>query len=114
MDSEAASQSGERLKALRKAAGLTQCELAERIGVIHSNINYWESGGSLPRSDVLIPLAEALATTVEQLLGKAPPKRAKPAGGNLGKLFERIAKLPRREQQKVMEFVEAYVDRQTA
>lgn len=99
---------GQHLKKLREAAGLTQRELAAQIGEIHSNVNYWENSGNLPRSDVLIPMAKALGVSVEVLLGEPPRRIAKP-GGKAGVVFEAVSKLPRRQQQKILEVVEALV-----
>lgn len=98
-----------RLTALREAASLTVRELARQVGVQHTSILYWESTGNLPRSEVLIPMAKALGVTVEELLGEPKPKRIVGPGGRLGQVFEEAAKLPRRQQQKVAEFVEAFV-----
>ena len=102
-----------RLKALREAAGLSQRELAKQIGVIYSNVGYWESSGNLPRSDVLIPIAKALGVTVEELLGEPKLRRAMAPGGKLRQVFEAASHLPRRQQQKVVEFVGAFVERQS-
>jgi transcriptional regulator with XRE-family HTH domain len=100
---------GKHLKALRETAGLSQRELAEQIGEIHSNVHYWESSGNLPRSNVLLPMAKALGVTVEELLGEARPRRTVSPGGKLGSLVEQISKLPRRQQEKVVEFLENYL-----
>jgi transcriptional regulator with XRE-family HTH domain len=100
-----------RLKALREAAGLSQRELARQIGQDQSNVRFWETTGKIPRSDMLMPIAKALGVTVEELLGQPKPKRAQPAGGRLGQVFEKAAQLPRRQQQKIVEVVEALVDR---
>jgi transcriptional regulator with XRE-family HTH domain len=107
--SPAMMNSGKHLKALREAAGLSQRELGERIGEIHSNIHFWESSGTLPRSDVLLPMAKALGVTVEELLGEARPRRAVAPGGKLGSLVEQISKLPRRQQERVLENLETYL-----
>jgi len=104
-----ATNRGKHLKALREAASLSQRELAEHIGEIHSNVHYWESSGNLPRSDVLLPMAKALGVTVEELLGEARPRRAVTPGGKLGPLVEQISKLPRLQQEKVIEFLENYL-----
>lgn len=55
----------------RKAQGLTQPELAERIGVTKSNVYYWELGEWLPRATVLEPLARALKVSYEDLFALA-------------------------------------------
>lgn len=41
------------IKTFREGLGLTQEELAERIGVTHSAISQWESGKKSPRPMVL-------------------------------------------------------------
>ena len=100
---------GKHLKSLRESAGLSQRELAERIGEIHSNVHYWENSGNLPRSDVLLPMAKALGVTVEVLLGEPTPRRLVKPGGKAGVVFEAVSKLPRRQQQKILDVVEALV-----
>ena len=101
---------GRRLVELRQAAGLTQMELAERIGTTHSNIGFWEISGTAPRGEVLPALARALGVSVDVLLGVTPPKaKPQPAKGRLQKIFEAAAKLPRRQQEKVADVLEAFV-----
>lgn len=100
------SDHGKRLKAFRQAVGLSQRELAQRVGVIHSNINYWENSGKLPKSELLIPISKALGVTVDELLGEPKPSRARVPGGKLGEVFNEASRLPRRQQQKIAEVVE--------
>ena len=59
----------ENLQALRKAKGLSQEELAERIHVVRQTVSKWEKGLSVPDADLLIRLADALDTSVSALLG---------------------------------------------
>lgn len=98
-----------RLRELREAAGLSIRELARRIGEDHSNVRYWETTGKPPRSDVLLLIAEALGVTVEELLGASRPQRAVLPGGKLGEAFVAVSKLPRRQQQKVVEMAQGFV-----
>jgi transcriptional regulator with XRE-family HTH domain len=98
-----------RLQQLRETAGLTMRELARQIGEDHSNVRYWETTGKIPRSDVLIPMAKALGVTVEELLGEPKAKRFSAPGGKVRQVFESVTKLPRRQQQKIVEVVEALV-----
>lgn len=101
-----------KLRALREAAGISQRELARQIDERQSNVSFWERTGILPRSDKLTAIATALGVTVEQLLGEVKPKRVLSPGGRLRQVFERASKLPRAQQTKVAEFVEAFVERQ--
>lgn len=56
------------IKELREAAGLTQWELAERIGVSDKAISKWETARGLPDISLLQPLAAALGISVSELL----------------------------------------------
>lgn len=60
----------ENIKAIRKSKGLSQEELAVKINVVRQTISKWEQGLSVPDSDMLIALSEALETTVNVLLGE--------------------------------------------
>ena len=58
---------GNRLKEFRTARGLTQTELALRIGVSRKTINTVENSVFVPSTILALSLARALGTTVEQL-----------------------------------------------
>ena len=60
----------ENIKALRKSKGLSQQELAVKVNVVRQTISKWEQGLSVPDSDLLIALSEALETSVSTLLGE--------------------------------------------
>lgn len=57
------------IKAIRKAKGLSQEELANQLHVVRQTISKWENGSSVPDADLLISLAAALETPVNVLLG---------------------------------------------
>ena len=60
----------ENIKAIRKSKGLSQEELAVKLNVVRQTISKWEQGLSVPDSDLLIAMSEALETPVSTLLGK--------------------------------------------
>lgn len=60
----------ENLKNLRKAKGLSQEELAIKLNVVRQTISKWEKGLSVPDSEMLIKIAEALDTSVNVLLNE--------------------------------------------
>lgn len=60
----------ENIKAIRKAKGLSQEELAIQLHVVRQTISKWEQGLSVPDSDMLILLSEVLETPVSTLLGE--------------------------------------------
>lgn len=66
----------ENIKALRKAKGLSQEELAIRLNVVRQTVSKWEQGRSVPDADMLIALSEALEVPVSTLLGETIPEAA--------------------------------------
>lgn len=52
----------------RIAAGLTQTQLAERLGVTQLTVSRWENEGRIPRRPMLYKLAEMLACEPRDLL----------------------------------------------
>lgn len=100
---------GSRLRVLREASGLSLRELARQIGEQPTNLSYWERNGSLPRADLIVPIAKALGVTVEEILGQDKPRRAAAPGGKVRHVFEQVQKLPRRQQDRIVEVVEALV-----
>lgn len=72
---------GERIRAARQAAGLSQEKLAERLGLTRQAVTKWESGQSAPSTENLLRLAEVLGVPVTALLGEeasGPPLAGPP------------------------------------
>lgn len=60
----------ENIKAIRRSKGFSQEELAVRLNVVRQTISKWEQGLSVPDSDMLLSISEALETPVSILLGE--------------------------------------------
>lgn len=60
----------ENIKAIRKSKRISQEELAIKLNVVRQTISKWEQGLSVPDSDMLISISEALDTPVSTLLGE--------------------------------------------
>lgn len=58
----------ENIKAIRKSKGLSQQDLAVKLNVVRQTVSKWEQGLSVPDSDMLISISEALETPVSTLL----------------------------------------------
>ena len=58
------------IKKARLDAGLTQLEVAEKLGVAQAQYARWENGGRNPRDDTVEKLAEILNTSFEILKGR--------------------------------------------
>ncbi|KEI44173.1 XRE family transcriptional regulator [Saccharopolyspora rectivirgula] len=66
---------GQRLRHLRRAAGLTLSELGEKVGRAPSQLSLLENGHREPKLSLLRALADALGTSVDELLSKKAPNR---------------------------------------
>jgi transcriptional regulator with XRE-family HTH domain len=62
---------GERINAALLRAGVSQAELARRIGKSAPNVNRWARGSKEPEPGSLVLIAGALGVTVDELLGVA-------------------------------------------
>jgi transcriptional regulator with XRE-family HTH domain len=101
---------GQRVHAAREALGLSQAEVAAKLGVNQASYGAWERDPVALRPDQVEQLVKILNITAEQLFGTATAKTR--GGGPVGKLrqvFEKASQLPRHQQNKVAEFVEAFV-----
>ena len=98
---------GSRLAQLRKAAGLTQVQLAETLGISQQMVASYEVGRRRIPVSMLPALAQALKVQIDALLGgtaKAQSKRG-PAS-QLQRSIERIGELPKPKQRFVLEMLE--------
>lgn len=104
----------EKILYYRKAAKLSQEELAERVGVSRQAVSKWELGDATPEVDKLLALAKAFGVTTDELLSgeepagareQAPPPREEPpaytvpnapAGDNFDKATGLIGRLIRK------------------
>lgn len=61
----------ENIKRLRKQAGMTQAELAEKLDVARSTITQWETGWSSPRMGMVQKLAGVFGVTSADMLAES-------------------------------------------
>ena len=60
----------ERLTLLRKENGISQLELAEKLGVSRQAVSRWETGASIPSTDKLISLSKLYSVSMAYLIGE--------------------------------------------
>ena len=58
----------DKIKILREGQGLTQSELAKRLGITRSGVNAWEMGISVPSTQYLVELAQLFKVSTDFLL----------------------------------------------
>ncbi len=98
---------GERIVAARQAAGLSQQQVADRLGVTQQMVGYLEQQPVAIRPEQLATLSTVLHLSVEELLGQAKPRAASGPTGRVRQVFTQVSQLPKRRQQKIVEVVEA-------
>lgn len=63
------------LKSLRKSQGLSQTELANRLGFTQQAIARWEIGKNLPDLDTLVQLADLFDVSTDYLVGRGDVRK---------------------------------------
>ena len=61
-------KTGQFIKTCRKEKGLTQREVAEKLGISEKAVSKWETGNGLPEVGLMLPLCELLEISVNELL----------------------------------------------
>ncbi len=74
---------GQYIQHLRKAAGMTQKELADKLNISFQAVSKWENGDTLPDTGILLDLCDILNTTADKLLN----------GGSLVAVERRLMRL---------------------
>jgi transcriptional regulator with XRE-family HTH domain len=101
---------GQRLYELREAAGLTQAQVAAKLGISHRAYAFWEREPTAVRAEQLATLAEMFGVTADFLVGRQSSKqRGSGPTGKMRQLFEAASNLPRRQQQKIIGQVEDFL-----
>lgn len=88
------------IKELRTENGLTQAELAEKIGVSQGAVYFWEKGINEPTAGYLIKMAELFGVSLDELLSYTVSDKGKMSEreGEMSKLFSSL----NHEQQDLM------------
>ena len=60
---------GENLKNIRIAVGITQVELAKKLGVTKQSVSNWENGNMQPSVEMITKISEVLNVKSDVLLG---------------------------------------------
>jgi len=102
---------GDRLHDLREQTGLSQQQMAEKLGLSQRAYSHWERDQVALRPDQMFKLAQTLNVPIEELFGNNTANR-KSAGpvGKMRLIFEAASRLPRSQQQKLLAVIEAFVN----
>jgi transcriptional regulator with XRE-family HTH domain len=97
---------GKKIYQAREQAGLSQEQLAQRIGVTQRVIAYWEREAVSLRAEQIDALANALNLTTDALLGRKQPTPKTGPAGKVRQVFERVSSLPWHQQRQIVTIVE--------
>ena len=104
---------GKRVARLRKERGLTQVELAERIGILQAMVSNYEHERLRLSAEMAMRFALALGVSVEELLStKNPPPLANRPSRKLMRRLEQIERLPPRKQEFVLQALDSLLKAQ--
>jgi transcriptional regulator with XRE-family HTH domain len=109
---EATMNFGARLAELRKAAGYTQVEFAQDVGISQRMVAYYEGPEAHPPAHLLPDMARVLGVSADELLGLAPLRRVKKAGNSrLERRLQQLEKLPPQEKRQALQLLDAFIER---
>jgi transcriptional regulator with XRE-family HTH domain len=107
--SAAAETFGERLKQLRQQKGLTQAELAARLGISRRNYIYYESQGGSPSPELIAGLADALRVSADVLTGRHTKPDPRLPSYRLLRRLKKLEQLPTHDQKAVLRMIDMMV-----
>jgi transcriptional regulator with XRE-family HTH domain len=97
---------GARLARARKAGGLTQTELAERLGIAQQTFAHYEVGRLRVSVALLLEMAHELRFSLDDMLMGASRSKRGPAS-RLEQQMEAVSRLPKAKQRLVADVIEA-------
>ncbi len=86
--------------------------MAARAGVSFQLLNKYESGLNLPPVEILIKLANALATTIDYLLTSNPVEDNPLANNRLFKRFRAVEHFDDDDQEAIIKLIDAMIAKQ--
>jgi transcriptional regulator with XRE-family HTH domain len=101
---------GRRLKEARVRRGMTQVELAQKLGIDQSLISEYERGVVRVHGALLAGIAQILKTSVDSILGLDKMKR-EDAGTDrrFARRLEEIERLPKRDKQALIRNIDNFL-----
>ena len=105
------SQLPSRMIAIRKANGLTQAAVADRLGITHGGYGHYERGFRRVPLEMLPAMAKALECTEADLLGLSEQKARRGPVSGWEKRVAAIKVLPRDKQKEIQNVVDALLNK---
>jgi transcriptional regulator with XRE-family HTH domain len=100
----------QRVARLRKERGITQEEMASRLGVTQPIVSDYERGALRLHGELIIQFAKILDVTADELLGLQPAKSNGSAKNRrILRRIQQIDKLPKRDQEALLRTIDAFL-----
>jgi len=102
---------GGRIARLRKMRGLTQVELAERIGITQNLVSAYECGKLRLTAEMALRFAKTLKVSADEMFGLKAAKAngERPLSLKLTRRMHRIEQLPASEQQLLLKTIDRFL-----
>lgn len=102
---------GQRVTRLRKERGITQQELAERLGVSQPIVSDYERGALRLHGELIVKLTQILGVSSDELLGlhPAPQRTGSMKNRSILRRLQQLDRLPVRDQQAVLRTLDAFL-----
>ena len=95
---------------LRKERGLTQSQLAEKVGITRNLLANYEMGRTHLTDESIILIAKALNVSTDQLLGiREPSEVTQVPSVRLVRRMQKIAQLPQPEQKAILKTIDTFL-----
>jgi transcriptional regulator with XRE-family HTH domain len=108
---EAVETIAQRLARIRRERGMTQVELAQRLGVAQPVVSDYERGELRLHGQLIVKLSQILGVSSEELLGlKKAPSNGALKNRRLLRRLQAIERLPRRDQQALLRTIDRFLD----
>ncbi len=101
-------QLGNKIANARKQAGLTQKQLAQKVGITQPVCASYETGRRGTPIPTLIKIAEVLHIYVEDLLLNKPEKKKRGPIPKIDRELEKVKNLPGKQQKLVLDLIDAF------
>jgi transcriptional regulator with XRE-family HTH domain len=106
---------GQRIAQVRKMRGLSQVELAEKLGIAQPNLSAYERDIYQPGVEFIVRVAKVLEVSADELLGLTKMNKEMPLlTRKLAKRMQKIAGLTRRDQQALLRTIDAFLEKRPA
>jgi len=105
---------GMRLKEIRKRRGVTQVDLAQRLGIHQSLISQYEHGSIRLHGALIVRFAQALGTTADQILSLKTDSESgngHPLDRRFVKRLQKLDKLSAHEKKALLTTIDAFLSK---